>query len=144
MAQAVLRHLAAQAGLAGRIEADSAGTRAYEPGGPAHPGTLEVLLKNGIDAGGLSCRGVTADDFERFERILAVDQRTLARLAQMTPAGDARVARAELLLPYGTSGEQDLLDPFPDGDFARVFTQVEEACRGLLADLVAHELARGR
>jgi protein-tyrosine phosphatase len=151
MAEAVLRHLARQAGLGDRIDVDSAGTRPYEPDGPAHPGTLAILLKQGIDATGLRCRGVVRDDFRRFDRILAADRRILARLEALaratsgepsaeTPGGAARV---ELLLPYGTSGEQDLLDPFPAGDFALVFERVRDACGGLLADLRRSELARG-
>ena len=149
MAEAVLRHLARQAGLADRIEVDSAGTRPYDEGGPAHPGTLALLLENGIDAAGLRCRGVVDEDFRRFDRILAADRRILARLDRMAPAaaagavGPVGAARVELLLPYGTSGELDLLDPFPDGDFALVFARVLDACTGLLADVRRRELAGG-
>jgi protein-tyrosine phosphatase len=145
MAEAVLRHLARQSGLGERIEADSAGTRPYDEGGPAHPGTLGILLKNGIDAGGLTCRGVVDDDFVRFDRILAADRRILARLDRMNGgrAAAGGKARVELLLAYGTSGEADLLDPFPDGDFALVFDRVRDACQGLLADLLRRELASG-
>jgi protein-tyrosine phosphatase len=151
MAEAVLRHLATQAGLGDRIDVDSAGTRPYDPDGPAHPGTLGILLKKGIDATGLRCRGVVRDDFRQFDRILAADRRILARLDALASgtaggapaASPAGAARVELLLSYGTSGEQDLLDPFPDGDFALVFERVLDACGGLLADLRRSELARG-
>lgn len=142
-----MRHLALDAGLADRIEVDSAGIRPYDEGGPAHPGTLAILLANGIDAAGLRCRGVAAADFVRFDRILAADRRILARLDRTAPVrrpDDAgRAARVELLLPYGTSGELDLLDPFPDGDFALVYERVLDACSGLLEDLLRHELASG-
>jgi len=143
MAEAVLRHLARQAGLGERIEADSAGTRPYDEGGPAHPGTLGILLKKGIDAGGLTCRGVVDGDFARFDRILAADRRVLARLDRIDPGRGAAGGRGrvELLLAYGTTGESDLLDPFPDGDFALVFDRVLDACHGLLADLMRRELA---
>jgi protein-tyrosine phosphatase len=147
MAQAVMRHLARDAGLAGRIEVDSAGTRPYDEGGPAHPGTLAMLLANGIDAAGLRCRGVAPDDFRRFDRILAADRRILARLDRMAPAARADAAggaaRVELLLHFGTSGELDLLDPFPNGDFALVYARVLDACSGLLADVKRRELASG-
>jgi low molecular weight protein-tyrosine phosphatase len=147
MAEAVLRDMVWRAGLADRIEADSAGTRPYDEGGPAHPRTLALLLENGIDAAGLRCRGVVDEDFRRFDRILAADRRILARLERMAPAagfGAAKgAARVELLLPYGTSGELDLLDPFPDGDFPLVFARVLDACTGLLADVRRRELAGG-
>lgn len=136
MAEAVFRHLARPPGAAAdgpgaEFVADSAGTRPYEVGGPAHLGTLAVLRRRGIDASGLVCRGVEAADFHRFDRILAVDRKNLD-LLQRIGSGPARV---DLLLPYGTSGELDLRDPFLDGAFDEVFALVDDACRGLLADL---------
>lgn len=149
MAQAVMRDLARRAGLAERIEVDSAGTRPYDEGGPAHPGTLAILLEKGIDASGLRCRGVVASDFLRFDRILAADRRILTRLDRMGPQARAGAAggtaRVELLLHYGrsTSGELDLHDPFPNGDFALVYERVLDSCTGLLEDVRRRELASG-
>ena len=40
MAEAVFRRMVDEAGLAGRIEVDSAGTSAYHVGEPAHPLSL--------------------------------------------------------------------------------------------------------
>ncbi len=138
MAEAVLRHRAKEAGLGDALEVDSAGNRPFHPGGPAHPGTLGELARRGVDGSGMACRGVTAADFEQFDRILAVDRHNLALLSKVA-SGPARV---DLLLPYGTSGELDVPDPFLVGGFERVFELVDDACRGLLADLRAHELAR--
>src|SRR5262249_11098954 len=138
MAEAVLRHRAKLAGLDQDVEVDSAGNRPFHPGGPAHPGTLAELARRGIDGSGLVCRGGSADDFKDFARILAVDRQNLALLGRLG-AGPARV---DLLLPYGTSAELDVPDPFLVGGFERVFELVDDACRGLLADLQANELAR--
>ncbi|HET6163088.1 MAG TPA: low molecular weight protein-tyrosine-phosphatase [Planctomycetota bacterium] len=138
MAEAVLRHRARLAGLGDDVEVDSAGNRPFHPGGPAHPGTLAELTRRGVDAAGLVCRGVTPADFQEFDRILAVDRPNLTQLGRV---GTGR-ARVDLLLPYGTSGELDVPDPFLAGGFERVFDLVDDACRGLLADLQANELAR--
>src|SRR5262245_65687404 len=56
MAQALVRHWASNLGASERIVVDSAGTRPFQPGGPAHPQTLELLQRNGIDPRGLVCR----------------------------------------------------------------------------------------
>jgi protein-tyrosine phosphatase len=138
MAEAILRDLAARAGLGDAVEVDSAGTRPFAPGGPAHPGTLAELRARGIDGGGLVCRGVTPEDFRTFDRILAVDRHNLTLLSHFG-AGPARV---DLLLPYGTKGGLDVPDPFLDGGFELVFELLDDACRGLLADLRKDELTR--
>lgn len=138
MAEAVLRHRARLGGLGDAVEVDSAGNRPYLIGGPAHQGTLEVLARQGIDATGLACRGVVPADFRDFDRILAVDRQNLG-LLEKVGVGPARV---DLLLPYGTSGELDVPDPFLVGGFGHVFDLVDDACRGLLADLQKTELAR--
>ncbi|MBL8843561.1 MAG: low molecular weight phosphotyrosine protein phosphatase [Planctomycetes bacterium] len=132
MAHALVRHHAARRGAAGRIVVDSAGTHPFHPGGPAHPDTLAVLAHHGIDAAGLTCRGVVAEDFEQFERIVAVDRPVLRRLA----AWPQRRARLELLLHYGASGLEDVPDPYLDGRFAELFALLDEACAGLVDALL--------
>lgn len=129
MAEALVRHHAVRRGAGGALMVESAGTSPFLPGGPAHPDTLAVLREHGIDATGLACRGVTAGDFARFDRILAVDRAIERRLAQARPRDGAAV---ELLLRYGSSGLDDVPDPYVDGRFREVFDLLDDACRGLV------------
>jgi len=139
MAQALVRHWATNLGASERIVVDSAGTRPFQPGGPAHPQTLALLEQNGVDARGLVCRGMAEDDFERFDKVLAVD-RFVARQLEARRQGGAPV---ELLLPYGCSGEQDVPDPYLDGRFAEVFALLDDACKGLVERCLAEPGRRG-
>ncbi len=128
MAEALVRHHAARRGAGAQIGVTSAGTQPFHPGGPAHPDTLAVLERHGVDASGLTCRGVEAADFTQFDRILAVDRAVLRRLARHPPGR----ASLELLLPCGASGAEDVPDPYLDGRFAEVFALLDDACAGLV------------
>ncbi len=136
MAEALARHHAKVLGAADRIAVDSAGTQPFLPGGPAHPGTLAILRERGIDGSGLTGRGVVAADFDRFDRILAVDRMVLLQLQRLAK-GATGSPRLELLLRPVAGEPVDVPDPFLDGGFAAVFRLLDRACRALVAEVVA-------
>ena len=132
-----MRHRARAGGGEANVVAASAGTRPFRIGGAPHPGVLALLAQYGIDAGGLAGRPVPEDAATAFDRVIAVDRHVLKELERL-PFGRARL---ELLLPYGVSGLLDVPDPFLDGGFERSFELIDDACRGLLEDVLAE---RGR
>jgi len=140
MAEAILRHRVAAAGVRGSVEVASAGTRPFRIGGPPHSEVLAILQARGIDARGLSGRAVAAEDVDRYNRILAADRHVLRQLEAL-PFGGARL---ELLLPYGGSGGLDVPDPFAVGGFEEVYELLDQACRGLLDDVLAERARFGR
>src|SRR6266496_5137084 len=73
-AEAVFRKLAAQAGLAQVILADSAGTHGYHIGEPPDPRAQDAAAKRGYDLSGLRARRFEQADFQRFDLILAMDR----------------------------------------------------------------------
>jgi protein-tyrosine phosphatase len=140
MAEAILRRRAREAGAERAIEVASAGTRPFRPGGAAHPSVLELLAARGIDGSGLLGRAVAPGDADHFDRIVAVDRHVLAEL-QSLPFGRARL---DLLLTYGRSGRLDVPDPFLAGGFDQVFELLDDACRGLLEDVLSERLRADR
>jgi protein-tyrosine phosphatase len=138
MAEALARHRARERGAAGAIEIGSAGTRPFRVGGAPHPSVPVVLGARGIDASGLAGRAVTPDDAGAWDRILAVDRHVLQQLESL-PFGKARI---DLLLPYGASGRLDVPDPFVGGGFEEVFDLLDDACCGLLDDVLAERARR--
>jgi low molecular weight protein-tyrosine phosphatase len=72
---------------------------------------------------------VTADDFERFDVIVSMDESNLAKLRRLAPAG----SRAEIR----KLADEDVPDPYYGGvdRFADVFDVIEAACRDLLDEL---------
>ncbi|MEI7771070.1 MAG: low molecular weight protein-tyrosine-phosphatase [Chloroflexales bacterium] len=142
MAEAVFRHMAQEAGLAARLRIDSAGTGGWHAGEPPHRGTLAVLRRHGIDAGGQRARQLTPDDFTQFDYIVAMDEENLADMARFHPEAHAR---ARLLLAYAPDAPvREVPDPYYDDRFDEVYGLVSAGCRGLLEQICEreHEIER--
>jgi protein-tyrosine phosphatase len=136
MAEAVFRHLVAQAGLSDHIHADSAGIGAYHVGEPPHHGTRRVLRERGISYTH-SARLVTPNDLRHFDYIIALDSENLADLDAMARATNVQ---PRLLLEYAPAAElHNVPDPYYSGRFDEVYDLVEQGCRGLLERIVAEK-----
>jgi len=134
-AEGVFRHLAEQAGLAGQLEIDSAGTHAYHAGEPPDHRACAAAERRGMSLEGIVARRVTEEDFERFDFVVAMDEDNLERLRAEAPAHHH--GKLRLFLEFGSSGEREVPDPYYGGSagFERVLDLVEEASRGLLETL---------
>ncbi len=141
-AEAVLRAKLVRAGLGERVEVDSAGTHGFHIKEPPDPRAQEHGRRRGYDLSPLRARRVSGEDFEAFQRILAMDEGHLRWLHEATP--DDPRARVELLMVHARQhpGQTEVPDPYYGApqDFERVLDLVEDACDGLVADL-ARELA---
>jgi protein-tyrosine phosphatase len=136
LAEAAFRSEAARRGL--EVIADSAGTGSWHIGNPPDPRAVAEAARHGIDITGYRARQVAPADFERFDRIVAMDLENLARLTEMRPEGAG--ARLSLLLDHvpGLAG-QPVADPYfggPEG-FERTWREVEAGARGLVEEIAA-------
>jgi protein-tyrosine phosphatase len=130
MAEAVFAHHLRDAGLAARIEADSAGTGHWHAGEPAHDGTRRVLARHGIPYDGRA-RVIRSDDLETFDYVVTMDaqnQRDVERLRGLYST--AVVAPLMSYLPGAEYAE--VPDPYYDGRFELVYDLVERATSALL------------
>ena len=134
-AEGVFRFHAEQAGMAERLHVDSAGTHAYHTGEPADRRARAAAERRGMSLEGISARRVTAEDFERFDYIIAMDEDNLVRLRDDAP--EEHHTKLRLFLEFGESSEREVPDPYYGGSagFERVLDLVEEASRGLLETL---------
>jgi protein-tyrosine phosphatase len=136
-AEGVLRHKLEAAGLADRVEVDSAGTHDYHVGNPPDTRSQRHALRRGIDLSALRARQVGAADFERFDLLLAMDRDNLALLEEACPDPAYR-SRLGCLMAYApAAGSMVVPDPYYGGaaEFEQVLDLVEQACDGLLAVL---------
>ncbi|MEQ8698147.1 MAG: low molecular weight protein-tyrosine-phosphatase [Bauldia litoralis] len=133
-AEAVFRHVAEAEGLGATVVVESAGTHGYHVGEPPDDRSAEVAGLRGYSMAGQTARRVTAQDFEDFDLILAMDRGHLRLLEDAAPAHAAEKLR--LFLDFApASAESDVPDPYyrgPDG-FEHVLDLIEAASRGLLA-----------
>jgi protein-tyrosine phosphatase len=135
-AEGVLRYLAAKEAPHLALEIDSAGTADYHIGAPPDPRSQRAALGRGIDIRGLRARQVTADDFARFDLILAMDRENLRELRAIQPRNSR--ASLRLFLEYAPDlGLRDVPDPYyrDAAAFEEVLDLTTAASRGLLAAL---------
>jgi protein-tyrosine phosphatase len=138
-AEGVMRSLLAEAGLAGAVELESAGTGGWHAGEAPDARATEAAARRGVTLEG-AARQVRATDFRDFDLLLAMDRRNLRELRAMAPDDDAR-GRVRLLREFDPASagapDLDVPDPYYGGErgFETVLDQVEAACRGLLREL---------
>jgi len=145
MAEAVFRHYVQEAGLADRIEVDSAGTGDWHIGNPPHRGSRHILDANNISYENIRARQVANRDFADSHYIIAMDQqnlRDLRRLAEQA-ARSGRASEAPFigkLLDFASQAAiRDVPDPYYTGNFDEVFALVQDGCRGLLNYIIEKE-----
>lgn len=134
----LLRREAPHAG----IEIDSAGTHDYHLGAPPDARAIAAARRRGIDMSALRARQLVAEDFTRFDLLLAMDERNRRdMLARAAPA-----ERVRLLLDYAPGlGVREVPDPYygEPGDFEYVLDIVQAAARGLLDAVTGQAAAAG-
>lgn len=140
LAEAVLRYHFLAAGLGASIQLDSAGTLGAHAGSPPDKRAQQVAADHGYDLSKLRARRVVAEDFQRFDLIMAMDADNLHNLQQMRAdwAITASCAELDLFLRHagvdGLLGAQEVPDPYygPLAGFERVLHMCETAARSLV------------
>jgi protein-tyrosine phosphatase len=135
-AEGVLRDIAAREAPELTLEVDSAGTADYHIGAAPDSRSRRAALARGFDISGLRARRVSADDFNRFDLLLAMDRANLRALEALRPAGSH--AQLRLLMSYAPElGYSEVPDPYygTDRDFEAVLDLTTAAARGLIAKL---------
>ena len=138
-AEAVMRGLLRAEGLEHAVTLDSAGTGGWHAGAPPDARSVAAARSRGVVVEG-AARQVTAEDFARFDLLLAMDRDNERELLARAPDAQAR-AKVRLLREFDpasvAAGDLDVPDPYYGGPhgFDRVLDQVEAACQGLLDEV---------
>lgn len=135
-AEAVFRVRAAAAGL--DLEIDSAGTGAWHIGAEPDERAQTAGKARGYDLTPIRARQVVADDYERFDLLLAMDHDNLSTLKSRAP--ESADERIHLFLEFAPKlGLNAVPDPYYGGDdgFEEVLDLIEAASDGLIAHLKA-------
>jgi protein-tyrosine phosphatase len=122
-----LRHAAMVRGC--RAKVDSAGTAGYHVGEGPDPRSVAAMRAVDIDISGQRSRKFVRADFQKFDRILVMDQANLRDVLKLarTEEEESKVALFDL------SGAE-VPDPYygGDGGFAAVREQVRQAAEAWL------------
>lgn len=132
-AEGVFKTYLQQAGLAGQVTTDSAGTADWHTGKAPDSRTVKAAATRGYDLSVLRARQAQAEDFHRFDLVLAMDRSNLENLQAIQPEdGTAELA---LYLPYcGVTSTSEVPDPYYGGaeGFEHVLDLLEQASESLL------------
>lgn len=140
-AEAVMRRLVDEAKLAERILIDSAGTGDWHIGQPPDDRAQHAAGRRGYELAALRGRQIAIADFERFDLLIAMDDKNVAALRQICPAEQRDKIRLLMEFVPETDGRwggaREVVDPYFGGaqGFEQVLDQCEAACRGLIAVL---------
>jgi protein-tyrosine phosphatase len=142
-AEVVMRALLTDAGLADRVEVDSAGTGGWHVGGSADARAVETLEAHGYDGAAHVARQFDPAWFDERDLIVAMDAENLRALRRMAPPGEAdKLVLLRSFDPASAPDDLDVPDPYygGTGGFEHVLALVEAACEGLL-DYLRTQLA---
>lgn len=137
-AHGVLRYRLAKAGLADRVEVDSAGMGDWYVGKPPDRRAVAAAATRGYDLSDLRARQVRAEDLDAFDIVIAMDEMNHADLMTLAGHDSARRDRIHMLSDYSrVYAGQPVGDPYYGGDdgFERVLDMIEDCVDGLIADL---------
>jgi protein-tyrosine phosphatase len=136
-AEGVFRHKVRAAGLADRINVDSAGTHNYHPGEPPDARSQHHALRRGYDLSGLRARALSTADIERFDWLIVMDDLNYSTVrSRMGDEHHHKLRRlTEFCLMDAHKNVREVPDPYygERADFERVLGLVEDGCDGLLA-----------
>lgn len=144
--EGLLRHVLAERGLSGEIEVDSAGTGAWHVGDGPDARMTRAAAGRGYRLEG-AARQVTAEDFRRFDLVVAMDRQNLADLEEIAPPASARRGELRLFSSFLPAGApEDVPDPYYGGGdgFERVIDMVEEGCEAIVDHLLGVGAGAGR
>lgn len=129
-----MRDLCAKQGLDFLV--DSAGTHGYHIGDPPDHRSIQIARQNSVDMSSLRARKLAADDFSRFDTLIAMDNGHLKIMQMLAPSGTAHKVSLFLDVLDDYAG-QDVPDPYY-GDikgFEDVFSLIHRGCEAWLKQL---------
>jgi protein-tyrosine phosphatase len=136
-AEGVFRHLLAEAGLSARFTIDSAGTAGYHSGEAPDRRARAAGKRAGVVVDG-AARQFLAQDFARFDHVIAMDSANLKDLCRLAQNSEAR-AKVRLLRSFDPTAPRDAPIPDPyygdDAGFDHVLELCRTACRHLLEEI---------
>ncbi|MBA2529156.1 MAG: low molecular weight phosphotyrosine protein phosphatase [Euzebyales bacterium] len=139
-AEAALREALAEAGMADRVEVDSAGTGDWHLGHPPDRRMTEAAATAGLTLAG-TARLLEEADFTAADLILVMDRANLRDVRALAP-DEATRAKVRLFREFEASADGDEV-PDPYGGDPQGYARVAVIARASARGVVEHLRARG-
>lgn len=155
-AEAMFKQVVKDSGLESRFDIDSCGTGGgnpswYLPGGMSYhegessdPRMKQAASKRGINITSYS-RPLNTQDFDRFQYVVGMDQSNLKAIDTAAEAWDIKtdeVSSYKVVNMADYCTEHDVTrvpDPYYENNFNLVLDLLEDACKGLLSEIVQEQ-----
>lgn len=130
MAEFIFKALVKAKGLEDEYYIESAATSTEEIGNPIYPPAKRCMTCHGVvfDAG-KRARQVTPEDYNRFDRIICMDDMNIRWLQRIIPSDPHK--KIHLLMSYTGTG-RNVADPWYTDDFETAFQDILEGCEAML------------
>lgn len=125
-----LAHGILESMLPDSYDVDSAGTAAYHIGNSPDHRSVKVAAQNGIDISHQRARQFSANDFDDFDFIYAMDQSNYNSIIRLANTNED-IAKVKLILEENPSlANKNVPDPYYGGieDFEYVFELLHQIC----------------
>jgi protein-tyrosine phosphatase len=139
LAEGILREKLSKHGISWNV--DSAGTGSWHVGAGPDKRSIKVAKEFSIDIKNLKARQFSVADFDRFDLILAMDERNFEFINRKASAGSR--ARVAMMLDFLYPGERKSVpDPYYGGDngFYQIYELLDRACDALIDELVREKV----
>ena len=136
-AEEIMRQKLIDAGKGNEIIVDSAGLIDYHEGEKSDPRMLSHAYLRGYRITHLS-RPISRKDFQTQDLIIGMDDSNIMRLRQMA-RGENELSKIHKITEYSKNYSPEIIpDPYYSNDsaFERVLDLLEDACNGLLEELL--------
>lgn len=137
-ADGMLRKKLAEHGLDEKVTVDSAGTGDWHIGKAPDQRSQAAAAARGYDISNLRARQVVAEDFDKFDYVLAMDKSNIENMKEFMPSGKVRTQPELILERFGNNKSiTEVPDPYYGGEegFQTVLDLLETACDNLALEL---------
>lgn len=132
MAEMMMRHMAAEAGVSHLFEVDSCATSREEIGNDIYPPAKCCLRAHGVPFTRHAARQITPDDYAHFDLILCMEDYNIRNLRRVLGEGlmaqDAALPEPKIRRLL----DRDVADPWYTGDFEATYQDLVEGCGRLV------------
>ena len=129
MAEFLFKDMISKKGLKDKFIIESAGTSNEEEGNPVHYGTKNKLAEVGIITEGKYARQLKKDDYEKFNYIIAMEQRNIRDIYRIV--GDDKDNKIYRLLDF-SKRPRDIADPWYTHNFEITYNDIIEGLKAFL------------
>jgi protein-tyrosine phosphatase len=135
-----LAHGLLRSKVGNHITVDSAGTGDWHAGEAPDQRMIRTARKHGVDISDLRARQFTIEDFDRFDRIYAMDQSNYENIVKLARSEQDKLKVQLFLSLTNPEAPADVPDPYFGGDegFEHVYQLLDNA-----SSLLANELKHG-